>query len=203
MSCEQTVINGCNGKCCENFSFPFSPDELQQMVEIIQSGEDVNEFFNSYGKKIRVMRDPEIEKIQEMIIYLGPSQIDPQEPYATIGERYRFQNYIPEDYPITMPENIKPHMQKFWQWMFIKDNEIWGHTYTCKHFDTEKKICNNYEDRPNMCKSYGRGCKYQGCGFETIRKMEEDKYWSDLAKTNQELTGIEESFDDQASDEIQ
>lgn len=168
------VVNGCNAKCCENFSFPFSPEELQQMTDVIETDHIASKFTTPEGRELRIIRDPEVEKIKSMIIYHGPTQVDPQKPYATIGELYRIDNKIPEDEPIVKPENLNYHMQRFWDWHFIKNGEIYAHTYTCKHFDTEKRICGDYENRPNMCRSFGRGCAYEGCGFETVRKMEEE-----------------------------
>lgn len=37
--------------------------------------------------------------------------------------------------------------------------------YTCKHFDTETRLCNDYENRPDMCRLYpsynpGDPCKH-------------------------------------------
>jgi Fe-S-cluster containining protein len=39
-----------------------------------------------------------------------------------------------------------------------------GHLYMCKHWDEETRLCNDYENRPPMCRTfpYGKPCRY-GC----------------------------------------
>lgn len=166
MDREQIVVNGCAGKCCENFSFPYSPDELDQLIEAIERGETGYTFTTKEGESKKLIRDPEVNKIKDMLIYLGASKVDPQNTIYTHSELYRYNLCIPDDEPITKPKDLNYAQERYWEWHHLKDGEIYGHTYTCKHFDTEKRICGNYEDRPNMCKNFGRGCKYEGCSFD-------------------------------------
>lgn len=39
------------------------------------------------------------------------------------------------------------------------------HYFTCKHWDTETRLCTAYSERPQMCQNYGttEPCKH-GCG---------------------------------------
>lgn len=41
------------------------------------------------------------------------------------------------------------------------------HYFTCKHWDTETRLCREYENRPAMCRDYpasGCACKH-GCAY--------------------------------------
>lgn len=42
---------------------------------------------------------------------------------------------------------------------------LWN--YTCRHFDTEKRLCTIYENRPLMCRNHGveYSCVTQGCSM--------------------------------------
>jgi Fe-S-cluster containining protein len=37
--------------------------------------------------------------------------------------------------------------------------------YSCVHYNWETHLCNDYENRPEMCKRYpnGRECEFEGC----------------------------------------
>ncbi len=42
------------------------------------------------------------------------------------------------------------------------------YVYTCKHFDTVTRLCTDYDNRPEMCRSYpentpGGKCKIENC----------------------------------------
>jgi len=49
-----------------------------------------------------------------------------------------------------------------------KDGVYHKRLFTCKHFNKEQRICGNYENRPHMCKNFGVGCAYAGCGFDKL-----------------------------------
>ncbi len=40
-------------------------------------------------------------------------------------------------------------------------------TFTCRHWNSETKLCEIYEDRPDMCRDFPSedGCGVAGCGF--------------------------------------
>lgn len=42
-------------------------------------------------------------------------------------------------------------------------------TYTCRHFDTELRICKQYDQRPGLCRHFPTEdigpCIYEGCKF--------------------------------------
>ena len=41
-----------------------------------------------------------------------------------------------------------------------------GYWYSCKHFDTETRLCKIYESRPNMCRDYPYDSPCRYCGLE-------------------------------------
>lgn len=45
------------------------------------------------------------------------------------------------------------------------EDEVESHWYTCKHFDTETRLCKDYEERPDMCRNHGdiQGCIFDKC----------------------------------------
>ncbi len=96
----------------------------------------------------------DLPKVLEMLIPLGQTDTDPQ-------TKIKFNN-----------QNVKPEaIEK--NWVRRADGTIVANIYTCKHFDTEKRICNNYENRPHMCKRFGSTCQYEGCCYR-------EKYFGDM-----------------------
>lgn len=164
---EKKVINGCNGSCCTEFTFPYMPEELRKMIEV----QDKNEILN--GKFITYPRE-EMVNIADMLVFIRETDICPQEKrtFKSIMGIEGDVNYTSEE--------IK---EKFRSGDFykVKDNNIVAKVFTCRHFDKENRVCNNYENRPQMCKSFGSNCKYEGCCFvanrekEIIKEIEDDK----------------------------
>lgn len=172
----EIVKNGYNGKCCEGFTLPFNPEEFKKHNEAVDRGEDF--IIKDDGQVFRTFNDNEREKIRNMIIYLGTTNVDPQRLYQTLNERYNYARNQPEDTLFTL-EDLNRLNQKTWD--SLVDGEIVVNLYTCKHFDTVKRICTNYEDRPMMCKSFGKGCSYEGCCMNNkVEKSQKevDEYFS-------------------------
>ena len=99
------------------------------------------------GKEDISSRDKEdLPKVIEMIIPLGQTDICPQfkKPFKELANNKEWVNHFP----------IKKD-----------DGTLMNNIYTCKHFDKENKVCNNYENRPNMCKRFGNSCAYEGCCY--------------------------------------
>ncbi len=88
----------------------------------------------------------DLPKVLGMLIPLGQTDTDPQ-----TKTKFNLIN--------TSQENIEKY------WVKRADGTIVANIYTCKHFDTEKRICNNYENRPHMCKRFGQTCGYEGCCY--------------------------------------
>jgi len=62
--------------------------------------------------------------------------------------------------------------------------------YTCRNYNSDKKECEIYEDRPAMCRDYpyrGQTCTYPGCTFSgkdvhthhIIQGMKQNKFFID------------------------
>lgn len=62
--------------------------------------------------------------------------------------------------------------------MTINNTDKFWH-YTCKHYNTETKMCMNYEQRTEICKDHGErySCHYTACILKCEKKsflMKED-----------------------------
>lgn len=175
MSCSP-VINGCAGKCCERFTMPFSLEELKRNNEAVTRGD--SEFLSDSGIMKRALNDNTRDMVLDMLIPLGYEIYDPQTPFVTFVEAAKWALCIPDDEPLTKADfqRAKRYTGGDLEWeRFCEDGEMRIHHYTCKHFDTEKRICNTYETRPNMCHHFGRGCHYEGCGFTALLQIEAEK----------------------------
>lgn len=64
------------------------------------------------------------------------------------------------------------HNRKHWQGSGYQ--RVWH--YRCKNFDTEKRICKIYEDRPQMCRNFPHSskCQYKKCTWKP--KPYEEQY---------------------------
>lgn len=155
MSRELVVTNGCNGKCCSGVFFPYTIEELKRIKEAKENGtswidDKGREQVNIYPKDSVVTYDYLID----MIIPLGYSTIDPE-----TGRTFRQceeQSGKWEGQEIT-DEKLN-HGKRL-----RDDGEIEGYIITCKHYDVDRKICKDYENRPGLCRSFGTSCKYEGC----------------------------------------
>lgn len=62
--------------------------------------------------------------------------------------------------------------------------------YTCRHWDSETRLCTAYEQRPWMCRTYpyGRGCTF-GCGYELdlVALADYDRGQIEAGQSNVEL----------------
>jgi len=57
------------------------------------------------------------------------------------------------------------------------DAETGWQLYTCRFWNRETKMCNIYEDRPQMCRDFpaeGQKCGWEGCTFPSGDKEADD-----------------------------
>lgn len=155
---EEIVRNGCIGGCCAAFTLPVSMFDLKEMLRAMDRGE--NSIVCENGYKRHFLPRTQIEYIIDMLIPLGMSDIDPATK-KPLSETYKAA--IQEDGTIMhdIVERTNGHVTMVGHKPFCQ-------VYTCRHFDTENKICTAYESRPQFCKMYGRGCHYIGCNFDTV-----------------------------------
>lgn len=138
--------NGCNGNCCEKFNLCVSIEEIDEMILKISKQEDF------------IDKELEIENltyIKDMLIPLGEVEICPQTEVSIKSEEFSL---------------LDNRSKQFWK---LKDNKVVTKIYTCKHFNKETRLCNNYESRPSLCRKFGENCSYKGCGFKEM-------YWSKI-----------------------
>jgi Fe-S-cluster containining protein len=195
MNREEKVTNGCSGACCERFTLPVTIADLQAMkaewnrvntnrnlltddeakfvIDGYKSTDKISDDFsakrilctNGYSRLPPL--ESEVDKLLDMLIPLGETEICPQEQkpfselYSGVIDGYHsleyFKSFTNNHFNVTEDKNITA---------FI---------YTCKYFDKENHICTNYENRPELCKSFGNNCKYKGCGFVQKLKEAEEK----------------------------
>lgn len=149
------VKNGCSGKCCEKFTFQFTLEQIDRLIELKEKGEENKEVRNRMGEFVRIEKHQmdELKQVRDMLIYLGASDINPKTGISFNDEMIKAgiktEEFVQEKFPTSI----------------VKEGKVHVHTFTCKHFDKENKICTIYENRPNMCRSY---CchideRYEGC----------------------------------------
>lgn len=51
------------------------------------------------------------------------------------------------------------------------------HRYTCKHFDSKKRVCSIYEFRPQVCRTHGVNykCNYAACKWKDHKELKPKK----------------------------
>ena len=90
-------------------------------------------------------------------------------------EKFHFRNNL-------SPEEVKQAGQKgeFKQvaemviYLGESDHDVEGtkssmlHWYTCKHFDTDTRLCKIYEARPSMCRTYNVN-SWNRCGLKSCK----------------------------------
>jgi Fe-S-cluster containining protein len=155
MSNCSVVTNGCNGKCCEAVFFPYTVEEIKRIKQAKESetswtDDKGREHVNIYPKDSLVSYDYLID----MIIPLGYSIKDPETGRTfrqCEEESGKWEGQEITDEKLSHGKRLR------------SDGEIEGYIITCKHFDTENRICNDYENRPGLCRKFGETCKYEGC----------------------------------------
>ncbi len=158
-------MNKCNGNCCRNFTFRFNMEELKSIVDSYELDFGNRTYTRWDGKIIPHNFDKEeVTKIYNMLIPLGISDIDPKTGMSfidrslSLGETQLIKDWNKEEWKVK-------HYEK--QGFIIQEDKLFYNTYTCKHFNTETNLCNDYENRPNMCILYQ--CElhlkgfYEGC----------------------------------------
>lgn len=175
------VTNGCTGSCCEKFTLPVTIADLQKMKaeyervknfrlynpNQISSETELRKIMCENGFERFPTGEIEIDKLLEMLIPLGVTNIDPQhqQDIAT------YKEFDPVKHTADMVlDKTRGH-----NFISPDGKQILTNIFTCKHFDTTARICTNYENRPTLCKSFGDECAYKGCGFvEKLKKVEEE-----------------------------
>lgn len=156
-----TVINGCVAKCCECFTLPVTPNDLQKMKDRwVEDPENIKDdkIMMENGYERYPLPINELDNLMDMLIYL---RITPIDPATGISINESSSSSINSDGTIN-------HNTSHGHFTMI-DGVLNANTYTCRHFDKDKRICSNYENRPQLCRNYGRGCQYQGCNFDKVR----------------------------------
>lgn len=191
---EEIVINGCIGKCCEKFTLPLSLEDIQKMKDAYTNG-----FRSSvplYTQKVEQKKivcwngverwpapEQELDKLLDMLIPLGITNIDPAREVPILELYGNSMNEEKTGFKESwIYDSLRPQFK-------IENGDLFTHTFTCRHFDTIERICTNYESRPNLCRSYGRGCKYSNCSFDSVldRLMDERDEDRGLPKNLEEI----------------
>ena len=159
-------VSRCTGHCCRKFTLSFSLKELDSIIESFKS-EAPRTFTNDRGNTCtHHFEEKEVLNVRDMLIFLEDTPFDPKDGHKFFGENKQ------EDYTrvVEGTHPTYPQQKLFDQGLFIKDGQIVTHTYTCKHFNTTTGNCENYENRPKMCRNFGTsfsdrlyGCGYTGC----------------------------------------
>lgn len=175
MNRTEIVTNGCSGGCCECFTLPLSIEDIDKMLDAYTHNESIGydvekhyrwedrdkfpdriERIKRYnGLEIGLPPKKELLKLKDMLIPLGETDICPQEK-TSWTEKYQ------KDIESKLCEINTYKLSGHYNITF--DNfKITAKIFTCKHFDTVNKICGNYENRPQLCKDFGKHCKYENC----------------------------------------
>ena len=165
---DRLVTNGCSGKCCENFSFPYTLDELSNMYIAYKEGK--THWINRHGDIGNFSSDQDMQEmpyILDMLISLGFSEIN------DIGESYNSTWEGDEEITRTELKKRKPNGANRYT---IENGVLKVQHFTCKHFDKEKRICTAYEKRPGFCKRYGEFCAHKCCNFNDKKKMNSQEF---------------------------
>jgi Fe-S-cluster containining protein len=189
---EQIVSNGCSGNCCEKFTLPVTLRDIRMMkLSFIEQRLEANEkeidIDNIELKKVLCdngylrysVYEEDVDKLLDMLIPLGYSEICPQQEisFNTLYFTY-IQKYDTD-------EEIREALNNFPK---VSNGHIVENTFTCKHFDKTNKVCTNYENRPWLCKDFGRSCNYTGCSFvkNIEHKNEQQKIANSIEDISQE-----------------
>lgn len=174
--------NGCNGSCCENFSFPFSKDQLKMMIDNYES-----EVPLEIKPKRLILPSAtghtkeELQFIHDMVILIEETDFDAQTntkiQISQDGWRWN-KSEIRLNYSVEEDE-------------YENLISVKALTYTCKHYDKETTLCTQYENRPPVCRNFGACCEYKGCGFKDKKRLQ-DLAWSE--EYNKEVEKMKEDF---------
>lgn len=188
MNRDSVVTNGCSGHCCENFNFPFTPKDYEENVKASQRG--AKSFVSEFGFILETAETIDLLKIQEMLIFLGMSEVNGNggDNYTESLKRLLISQ---ERWKGSFKESLSEKDLKFIYekyYMIIEDEIVKCPHYTCKHFDSDNRICNIYDDRPMMCRKYDSGdCKYKGCNGCIVAEKELKLKLEALYDSNNEL----------------
>lgn len=188
------VTNGCNGKCCENFTFPASIEDMKRLRENIVEWKSKDDRFNNFRRvesETGFYLDAQSASVEDIDFFIenffeiGRLDYDQQTNNRNFLEHFSFF----EDTQIRIINEQKEFMLsdkefeyflermrgKFMVKWKLKDGvvvieSITTINMTCKKFDKEQRICTAYEDRPQLCRNFGNTCGYEGCEFINTKK---------------------------------
>ncbi len=148
-------MSRCTGHCCERFNLMFSYEETQRFKESILNEtfkftRDSGEIYNTEKYKRE-----EVLKIADMLIPLGRSYMDHNnEPMIENGSEKRDNGFE--------PVQIGTVIAKEANW------------FTCKNYNLETRSCNDYENRPDMCRTHPGclGCNYKACTYKVEEQID-------------------------------
>lgn len=101
---------------------------------------------------------------QDFILSYSPAYMETLKENGNDDERHTAGMVIYLGYYDTDPDLFPEDHKRY------EGND--AHHYTCKHFDTKTRLCTDYENRPNMCRSYPNGiaCTFKGCGYNQVKE---------------------------------
>lgn len=148
-----TVTNGCSGKCCEKFTFKYTIKEINDMILAKEEGFNFWRDRNNIERGVSNSSIEELKQVRDMLIPLGESEICPKEN-KTFNEIHTALGWKKEN--ITQ-EAIKNFI--------VHEGIISSLIFTCKHFDTQNKLCTIHDTKPLMCKNFTcqDDCHYEDC----------------------------------------
>lgn len=170
---DKIVVNGCSGGCCEAFTLPVHIEDLQANDTAIKEGKRT--FVDTQGRSRTVINDNTRETVLDMLIHKYDTTVDPQ---------FKDPDHLEKRFGHLTDDQLFDETYGF---CFRKDGKIHVRVFTCKHFDTENKVCTNYENRPHLCRQFGTKCSYEGCGYAMkCAGMNEytDPFEKDVLETN-------------------
>jgi len=176
MAASCVEVHPCAGHCCEAFTLPVSPGDLEAMFFEwlrIQSGGPRRPLLDSRWK---LWSGPpfDIEVIATMAVPLG--EFPPGE--TPHGVDFDFYFALRGTYP-----------ESTWAPLDSK------HWYTCRYFDRRSRLCMVYDERPNLCVEHGRRlCGYRQC-TRVVRELEVEPADSPPVKTVEAAEGCPQHED--------
>lgn len=161
------VTNGCSGNCCRKFTLSVTIKDLQFLRDVRLSGEPfTSNVLESGHINYALPLLEELEKLIDMLIPLGTTNIDPQsmQDIATLKGFEKDKH---------SKEYVLQHSNGFQYVDPDDENRLISKIYTCKYFDTVNSICTNYENRPQLCRQFGDTCRYKNCTY--VEKIEDER----------------------------
>lgn len=138
----------CTGHCCRSFSLRMSPAEIEAEFKT---------------PKDNPHRPPDIDRLHEMVIYLGQFQTNPiletkdeSWPKKALLIATRGDKLAPLEQDMEGVSSLRPKR--------IDYDARGQHWYACRHVQLNGD-CGIYEQRPELCRRYPNGhvCQFVDC----------------------------------------